>query len=165
MKTIKLLLLFVFAISVSCAQKSPREQATGTIDGVAVTVDYGSPSVKGRTIWGGLESYGEVWRAGANGNTTVSFDKDVIISGNHLTAGKYGFFIIPAEKGDWIVIFNKENDEWGAFSYKQEEDALRVNVTPEFVGDNQEQLNYSIGENAINFAWEKARLTIPVSSK
>jgi hypothetical protein len=165
MKTIKLLLLFVFVATVSCAQQSPREQAEGNIDGVAVIIDYGAPSVKGRTIWGGLESYGKVWRAGANGNTTISFDKNVMINGKDLSADTYGFFIIPNEKGDWTVIFNKKNDEWGAFSYNQEEDALRVNITPKFTDDNQEQLKYSVEENTIEFAWEKARLTIPVSSK
>jgi hypothetical protein len=166
MRIIKIIVLIIFITFISCNKKSPREQSTGTIDGIAiVVVDYGAPSVKGRTIWGGLEAYGDVWRAGANGNTTVSFDKDVIISGNNLAAGTYGFFIIPNEKGDWTVIFNKENDEWGAFSYKQEEDALRINVTPSFVNDTQEQLLYSIGDNTIDFAWEKARLAIPISSK
>ncbi len=165
MKTFKLLLLFVFTVSISCAQKSPREQVKGTIDGIAIAIDYGAPSVKGRTVWGGLEKYGKVWRAGANENTTISFDKNVTINGKDLPAGKYGFFIIPNEKGDWTVIFNKKNDKWGAYSYKQKEDALRVDVTPKFVDDVHEQLNYSVGENAINFAWEKVRLAIPVSSK
>jgi len=165
MKNIKLILLFVFAVSVSCAQKSPREKVEGKIDGVTVAIDYGAPSVKGRTVWGGLEAYGKVWRAGANENTTISFDNDVKISGKDLPAGTYGFFIIPNEKGDWTIIFNKKNDGWGAYSYKQEEDALRVSSTPGFVNDNQEQLLYSVGKNSINFAWEKARLTLSVSKK
>jgi hypothetical protein len=162
MKAIKLLLVFFFVTTISCAQESPRQVAEGNINKVNISIDYGAPSVKGRTVWGGLEQYGKVWRAGANENTTISFDKDVKISGKKLTAGKYGFFIIPVENGDWTVIFNKKNDSWGAFSYNQEEDALRVNVKPEFVNDTQEQLKYSIEEKVINFAWEKARLSIPV---
>ncbi|MCF6348207.1 MAG: DUF2911 domain-containing protein [Flavobacteriaceae bacterium] len=165
MKTIKLLLLFVFVASISYAQKSPKQQAEGNIAGIAVAVDYGAPSVKGRTVWGKLEKYGKVWRAGANENTTISFDKDVMVNGKDLPAGKYGFFIIPNESGDWTIIFNKKNDAWGAYSYKQEEDALRIDIAPKFVDDSQEQLLYSVGENAIDFAWEKARLTIPISSK
>jgi len=165
MKKFNILFLLIFVFSISCAQKSPREKAEGKIDGVTIAIDYGAPSVKGRTVWGGLEAYDKVWRAGANENTTVSFDKDVTISGKDLPAGKYGFFIIPSEKGDWTIIFNKKNDGWGAYSYKKEEDALRVSSTPNFVSDNQEQLLYSVGENSINFAWEKARLTIPVLSK
>ena len=127
-----------------------------------VSIDYGAPSVKGRQIWGGLEKYGKVWRAGANENTNVSFDKEVKIGGKSLAAGKYGFFIIPNENAEWTVIFNKKNDAWGAYSYKEADDALRVNVKPNFVSENQEQLKYEVGEDAILFAWEKARLSIPV---
>ena len=145
-------------------KKSPRKNATGTINNVNVTIDYGSPSVKGRTIWGGLEKYDKVWRAGANENTTVAFDNDVVIDGKALKSGKYGFFIIPKKDGDWVVIFNTKNDAWGAYSYKESQDALRVSVTPEFVNDNQEALAYSVDKDAINFAWAKARLSIPVKT-
>lgn len=162
MKVIKLLIVFFFVATISCAQESPREKAEGDINKVTVSIDYGAPSVKGRTVWGGLEQYGKVWRAGANDNTTVSFDKDVQIAGKKLAAGKYGFFIIPAENGEWTVIFNKKNDSWGAFSYNQEEDALRVEIKPEFVNDVQEQLLYTVDKKAIIMAWDKARLTIPV---
>ena len=165
MKKLSLLVCFVLIASVSFAQKSPRKNATGTINSVNVTVDYGSPSVKGRTVWGGLEKYNKVWRAGANENTTVTFDNNVTIGGKSLKAGKYGFFIIPKKDGDWIAIFNTKNDAWGAYSYKESEDAVRVNVKPEFVKDNQESLAYEVDKNAINFAWEKARLSIPVSTK
>ena len=165
MKKLSFLLCFVLITSVACAQKSPRKSATGSINNVAVTVDYGAPSVKGRTIWGGLEKYDKVWRAGANENTTVTFDNDVTIGGTSLKAGKYGFFIIPKKDGAWTVIFNTKNDAWGAYSYKESEDAARLDVKPEFVDDVQEALMYSVGKNAINFAWDKARLTIPVKTK
>ena len=154
----------MFTVSISCAQKSPREQANGTIDGINISVDYGSPSVKGRTIWGGLEQYGNVWRAGANGNTTVSFDKDVLIGSKKLKAGKYGFFIMPNENTDWVIIFNSKNDSWGAYSYNKNEDILRLKLLPSFVEDTQEALKYSIDESSIGFAWGKARLLIPIKS-
>jgi len=160
----KIILLFVFAVSISCAQKSPREQANGTIDGINISVDYGSPSVKDRTIWGGLEQYGSVWRAGANGNTTISFDKDVLIGSKKLKAGKYGFFIIPNENADWVIIFNSKNDAWGAFSYNESEDVLRLKLLPSFVDDTQEALKYSVNESFIDFAWGKARLSILIKS-
>jgi len=164
MKKIKLLLIFVAIASISCAQKSPRLQAEGTINGVNISVDYGAPSVKGRTVWGGLEKYGKVWRAGANENTTVTFDKNVSINNTVVSAGKYGFFIIPNEKGDWTVILNEKNDGWGAYSYNEEEDVLRFNIKPTFVDENQEQLKYTVKENNIHFAWEKVRLNIPLKS-
>ncbi len=147
---------------VASAQKSPRKQAEGTINGIKVAVDYSAPSVKGRKIWGGLESYGKVWRAGADSNTTVSFDKTVKVGGKSLAAGKYGFFIIPNEKGSWVVIFNKRNADWGAYSYDKNQDAVRVEIAPEFVSDNQEALNYSVSASSLDFAWEKARLSISV---
>ena len=162
MKKNALLIIAFFASSFVFGQ-SPREQAKGVIAKVNIEIDYGSPSVKGRKVWGGLESYGKVWRAGANQNTTVTFDQDVKVAGKALPAGKYGFFIIPNENEEWVVIFNKKNADWGAFSYDVAEDALRVKVKPEFVSENQEALSYAVERSAITFAWEFARLKIPVS--
>lgn len=164
MKKIKLLLVFVLITTLSFAQKSPKQQATGTIDGVSITIDYSAPSVKGRTIWGDLVKYDKVWRAGANENTTFSFDKDVTINGKDLPAGKYGFFIIPNEKGDWTIIFNTKNDSWGAMKYKEKEDALRVNITPTITGENQEQLFFGVMDSIL-FSWEKVSLNIKVAAK
>jgi hypothetical protein len=163
MKKSTLMIIALFVSGVSFGQESPRKQAEGVVGKVSIIVDYGSPSVRGRTVWGGLEPYGKVWRAGANQNTTVSFDKAVKVGGNVLPAGKYGFFIIPNEKSDWVVIFNKRNADWGAFSYDINEDALRLKIKPQFVKENQETLKYSVDNQGIVFAWEKVRLTIPLS--
>ena len=148
---------------------SPRKQASGNIDGVAVNVDYGSPAVKDREIWGGLEAYGKVWRAGANETTSMEFDKDVTINGESLPAGKYGFYLIPNEEGAWVAIFNEEwsreeHDSWGAYNYKQDKDVLRVDVEPTWADDVQERLMYSVGDGSVNFAWEKARVSLEVKS-
>ncbi len=158
------LLIFSFS-SVAIAQKSPRMQANGVANGVTVDIDYSAPSVKERKVWGGLEAYDAVWRAGADKNTTISFDKAVKVGGENLTAGKYGFFIIPKKEGDWVAIFNKKNDGWGAYGYDQNEDALRLNIKPEWKDKNQEQLNYSVIDNAIVFAWEKLKLSLPISGQ
>ena len=162
MRILSLVLVLVMTASISCAQKSPRKQVEGTVGDVTISIDYGAPSVKGRKIWGGLEKYDVVWRAGGNENTTVTFDSDVKVAGESLPAGKYGFFIIPRESGEWVVIFNKKNDAWGAYSYSEEEDALRVELAPEMVEENQEELMYAVGSDGILFGWEKARLNIPV---
>ena len=157
---------FLFALLVSTslmAQKSPRKQAEGQVAKVSIKVDYGSPFVKGRKIWGDLEAYGKVWRAGANENTTIEFSEDVKIKGESLAAGKYGFFIIPQENDDWVLIFNKKNDAWGAYSYDAKDDALRVKVKPKFVSDNMESLTYAVERAGITFGWADARLMIPVS--
>jgi hypothetical protein len=106
-----------------------------------ITITYSRPGVKGRKIWGELVPYGLApgnryskdqpypWRAGANENTTIEFGKDILVEGEALPAGKYGIHMIPSEK-DWIIIFSKNNSAWGSFQYNQEEDALRVTVTP-----------------------------------
>jgi hypothetical protein len=162
----KLSLLFALFIAFSFtseAQKSPRMQAEGEVFGAKVVVDYGAPSVRDRVIWGGLEDYGKVWRAGANENTTISFSKDVKFNETTIPAGKYGFFIIPNQDSDWVLILNKRNADWGAYKYDQKEDVIRVNVTPTLTNENQEVLQYVIAENTIIFSWEKARLVFPFS--
>ena len=163
-KLILFLALFVSFSIAADAQKSPRKQAEGEVLGTKIEIDYGAPSVRGRTIWGGLEAYNVVWRAGANENTTVAFDKEVTIGGKKLAAGKYGFFIIPKKEGDWTVIFSTKNAEWGAYSYKEKNDALRLDVSPNWSKESQEQLSYSVEGNDIVFAWEKVTLKLPISA-
>ena len=162
MKKFKLLLMLLLVTSITFAQKSPRKQTSGKVGDVAVTIDYGAPSVKERTIWGELVKFDEVWRAGANENTTFSFDKDIKIGKNTVKAGKYGFFIIPSEKKEWVIILNSKNDAWGANAYKQEEDILRMNVKPDYMDSNQEELDYAIGEKEIVIKWAKVKIVIPV---
>lgn len=162
MQKFKLLLLFVLVTSISCAQKSPRKEAKGMISKTTIIADYGSPSVKGRTIWGGLVPYGKVWRAGANENTTVSFDKNVTIGGKELKAGKYGFFIIPNKDSDWVAIFSSVNNAWGSNKYSATNDVVRVKIAPTFVADVQEDMQFNVGKSSLDFAWAKARLSIPV---
>ena len=162
MNKLKITLIFLLIATVTFAQESPRKQATGKVGTVTVDVDYGAPSVKGRTIWGELVPFEKVWRAGANENTTISFDTDVVIGETTVPAGKYGFFIIPNENDDWVIVLSSKNDAWGSNGYKQEDDILRLNVTPEFVDDLQEQLEYAVGDEGIQFAWENARFIIPI---
>lgn len=136
--------------------------ATGTVDGVEVTVEYGRPSVKGRTIWGGLVPWGEVWRAGADEATTVAFASDVRIEGETLPAGTYSFFAIPGED-EWTVIFNKTAQQWGAFRYDAGEDALRVTVEPR-EADMVETLEYAIEGDELILRWEKLAVPVTVSA-
>lgn len=162
MKKLKFTLLFLLIATVTFAQESPRKQATGKIGNLTVDIDYGAPSVKGRSIWGELVPYEKVWRAGANKNTTFSFDKDVKIGKNTVKAGKYGFFIIPSQNKEWTIILNSKNDAWGSNAYKQEDDILRMNVKPDYVDHNQEELNYAVGEKEIIIKWAKVKIVIPV---
>ena len=110
-------------------RKSQNAQVSQTIGITNVTVKYSRPLVSGRKVWGGLVPYGEVWRAGANENTVITFPDPVTIEGKPLDKGTYGLFMLPTEN-EWTIIFSKTNTAWGAFTYKPEEDVLRVTVKP-----------------------------------
>lgn len=163
MTKFKLTLVLLLVATITFAQKSPRKQASGKIDGVAINVDYGAPSVKGRVIWGELVPFNKVWRAGANENTTVTFKKEVTIKDSSIPAGKYGLFIIPSEEGEWTVIFSKKNDAWGSNGYSEENDQLRIKVSANKVPKSTEQMTFTIDkDNGILFNWENTLLLIPV---
>ncbi|GGZ37767.1 hypothetical protein GCM10007049_33760 [Echinicola pacifica] len=142
---------------------SPMKSSEAKINGKGIFIQYGAPSVKGRTIWGNLEAYGEVWRTGANEATYVSFEQDVMVEGKSVPAGKYSLFTIPAEKGPWTVILNKDWDlEHGHFQYNEKNDVIRVQVQPEWKEDIQEQLKITVTEPGIVVRWEKLNLPIKV---
>lgn len=146
---------------------SPPAQASATTaDGVKITIDYSAPNVKGREVWGPLVEFDKVWRTGANEATTIEFSKDVTIDGKKLTAGKYSLFtIIPKEGNDVTVIINKEANQWGAFKYKESEDALRFKVKSTKVAEVQEALKFDVNKNGkVDFAWEKLRFSFNVKA-
>ena len=165
--------IFLFSGTDNFSQKkeevriSPKAAVMQTVGFTNVTIDYGRPGVKGRTIWGGLVPYNVVWRAGANEATKITFTSDVKINGKKLKAGSYGFFTIPTTK-NWTIIFNKVADQWGAFEYNDVEDALRVEVTPEKENNCwQEWLAYSITKTSDNTAvvrleWEKLKVPFTI---
>jgi hypothetical protein len=137
---------------------SPRKQLTGTAAGAAVTIDYGSPFVKGRTIWGDLVPYDKVWRTGANAATTIEFATDVTIEGQSLAAGKYALFTIPGMES-WQVVFNTTTDQWGSGSYDEANNALVVTVTPQAREEMAESMDFTLDGDAVVLHWE--RLMVP----
>lgn len=141
---------------------SPAEMAQGKINGAAITINYSSPAVKNRVIWGDLVPFGKVWRAGANEATTFETNKDVTIEGKKLPAGTYSFFVIP-EKGSATVIFNKVAKQWGSISYDEKEDALRVKVKPQVRKEKAERLMYAVSPKMITLSWDN--WDIPVMIK
>jgi len=142
-------------------QPSPFASVTQRIGVNDVTVVYHRPGVKGRKVWGELVPYDQVWRAGANEATTISFSEDVTVEGRSLPAGTYSFFAIPG-KQEWSLVFNKEAKQWGAFTYKEAQDALRVKVTPK-AAPAEEWLSYRFRDLTLNsaivvLAWEKLEI-------
>src|SRR3979411_2698680 len=105
-----------------------------------ITINYHRPLANSRQIWGKVVPYGQVWRAGANENTTIQFTDPVSIEGKSLDRGFSGLHLRPAEN-EWTVIFSKVSSAWGSFTYKDSEDALRVTVKPQ-PADFHEALAY-----------------------
>ncbi|MBX9782434.1 MAG: DUF2911 domain-containing protein [Chitinophagaceae bacterium] len=169
-KFLGLLPVFIslFVIS-ACGQgdKSKRpsppastEMKAGT---ATIKINYSAPSVKGREIWGKLVPYGEVWRTGANEATTFETDADIKVEGQTLPKGKYALFTIPG-KDEWVIIFNKTADQWGAFNYKKENDALRVTVRPGLAPAMQEQLKIEGHvDGSVSIVWEKIEVIFTVT--
>ena len=127
-----------------------------------MTIDYSSPAVKGRPLWGGLVPNGEIWRTGANEATVFEVSQNVVINGEELAAGKYGLFTIPGE-GEWTVIFNTVWDQWGAFNYEDGKDALRITVPTNQEADAKEGLEFQIDDQGqVRFQWDKLSFTFSV---
>lgn len=158
------LLTMIVSVFANAQEKkviSPAETAKGKINGANITINYGSPSVRGRVIWGELVPYGQVWRAGANDATTFETDKEITVAGQKLPAGKYSFFIIP-EKDNATIIFNTEAKQWGAYDYSEKKDQLRIKVKPQVKSDVTEKLLYTVNKDNVSLSWEKWNFVIPV---
>ncbi|WP_456437148.1 DUF2911 domain-containing protein [Psychroserpens sp.] len=130
---------------------SPDKKVYQKIGYTEIEIQYGSPSINNRQIWGDLVSYGKVWRAGANSATTIEFYSSVKIDGKTLEKGKYSFFLIPKEKEKWTAIFNKVSKQWGAFKYNKKEDALRLEVSPRTTKSKNESLIYTINQTGFKY--------------
>ena len=155
------LLLSVTACAQNQTKPSPPASAELKAGDATIKINYSAPSVKGREIWGKLVPYGEVWRTGANEATVFETDKDIKVEGKTLAAGKYSLFTIPGEK-EWVIIFNKNPKQWGAYSYKSAEDVLRVTVTPT-AAEMTETLKIDGANGKVTISWEKLAVAFNVA--
>ena len=180
-----LLLTFLVVSESSLAQvrqpiASPYAKVMEEVGLTDITIRYARPAVNGREIWGGLVPNGFAsalpnfgngkdfpWRVGANTNTTISFEHDVLIDGQKLPAGTYGLHMIPSE-AEWVIVFSNDADHWGSFFYEESNDALRVTVTPEKV-PFKERLTYEFmdqdGQGALTIAllWGEKKVPFRVA--
>ncbi|MEY2901099.1 MAG: hypothetical protein RLY89_205 [Bacteroidota bacterium] len=168
----KLILLSSFAMFIGQAimaqdakpKPSPIAKATETIvSGATITIDYSQPSVKGRTIGTNLEPMpGKVWRTGANDATVFETTQDVMVQGQKLPAGKYGLFSV-VNNGEWSIIFNKTFKQWGAFQYKEADDALRVKAKADKAPEFHEKMSFEIAKSGdITLYWGDNRVVFQV---
>lgn len=165
------ILLFLFTISTSAQQNLTLPDASQyatvmqQIGFAEIKIDYHRPGVKGRQIWGAIVPYDQVWRAGANQNTTISFSRDVIIEGRNIPAGIYGLHMIPTEK-DWTIILSRDYRAWGSFFYVEGNDLMRFKTTPEAC-EFQEWLIYSFDEvtpssTIASLKWDKLKIPFEI---
>lgn len=170
MRKITLFLILILAAlplvaQVQLPRASPTASVSQTIGTTKITIDYHRPGMKGRTIWGDLVPFGKVWRTGANEATTITFTDPVKIEGKEVAAGKYALFTIPgADK--WTFILSSDPGQFGAFSYDEKKDSLRVEVTPS-PAPAAEWMRFTIEPTSptaatIMLNWEKTAVPIRV---
>ncbi len=144
---------------------SPAASVSRTVGTCKISVDFCSPGVKGRAIFGGMVPYGEVWRTGANQPTTIEFSEPVTFGGKEVAAGKYLLATIPG-KESWTVILNSHHEQWGTYAYRESEDVARVSVRVTSI-EPAEWFDIQLSPKSrtavdLNLVWERTRVTVPI---
>lgn len=157
---------FAQSLVLDLPRQSQHAKVTQRIGITDIAISYHRPLVNDRKVWGGLVPYGQVWRAGANENTTITFSDPVTIEGKALDKGTYGLHMIP-NADEWTIIFSKNSTSWGSFTYDQAEDALRVTVKPQPV-EMHNALTYDFDQvkpdsTVVELEWEKVAVPFKVS--
>ena len=153
-----------FAQDYSVPAASPRQKVEQQFSMSKVSVDYGRPGVKGRKIFGELVPFGQVWRAGANSSTKVTFGQAVNFGGKIVPAGTYGLFVVPSEK-EWKIILNKDFQQWGSYTYDAKQDVVDIVVPVNKLADKQEWFEITLNptdENSGNLVikWDFSQAEI-----
>lgn len=148
---------------------SPHTSAMAMVGDAHIHIDYSSPGVRDRIIFGGLLAYDQIWQAGAHMATWIETNKDLQIDGKTLPKGKYGFFTIPS-KDNWIIIFNSNWEQHGKDEYDEKNDVLRFKVTPKIFEEIKEHLEYKVtkttdNSGTISLSWEKVIVEFPFEVK
>lgn len=157
---------FTFAQILETPRPSPNATVTQTVGVTQISIDYSSPGVKKRTIWGELVPYGEIWRTGANEVTSITFDDVVTINGKELAAGTYGIHTIPGET-EWQIIFSGDTKVDDGSQFDEKKEVLRINVKPEEAPFIERMIfiftNTTDDKTTVNLCWEKLKVSFDVS--
>jgi len=157
--------LSVYAQAPTLPAPSPAASVSQVFGITKIEINYSSPGVKGRQIWGSLIPYDSIWRTGANQATNISFSTDVIINGTTVKKGKYALFTIPG-RNNWTIILNTDADQFGAFNYKKSLDVARFTATTQ-MGDMKERMAFMIDPTSdssatVTLCWEKLKVSFSV---
>ncbi len=150
-------------------KRSIKSAAIGKIGDASITINYHSPAVRGRTIWGGLVTYNDVWVTGAHSATSMEIDREIVIAGTAIAPGKYAIFSIPGKK-EWTIIINKNWEQHLTDDYLETEDVVRIKVKPIQQKKLTERLQYFIedsnnGNGRIAIVWELLRIEFNLRTK
>jgi hypothetical protein len=170
----RLLGLCAFGLTATLCAQTPKidfpapsptatlKQRVGLTD---IEITYSRPGAKGRQVFGNVVPYGQVWRTGANNATKITFSTDANFGGAAIPAGSYALFTIPA-KDDWTIILNKVTGQWGAYTYDEKNDVVRVNAKATSLSRTVETFTIDVNDirdesATLNLTWENTRVSIP----
>ena len=170
----KIILTAFLAVSVSAYSQwnipaaSPRQSVEQQFSMSKISLDYGRPAVKGRKVFGELVPFGQVWRAGANSATKITFEQSIDFGGKVVPAGTYGVFVIPQEK-EWKIILNKDANQWGAYSYDERLNIVDITVPTQKLTEAQEVFEIALNpkdENNVDmvFKWDITKVIVPLKT-
>lgn len=170
----KIILTAFLAVSVSAYSQwnipaaSPRQSVEQQFSMSKISLDYGRPAVKGRKVFGELVPFGQVWRAGANSATKITFEQSIDFGGKVVPAGTYGVFVIPQEK-EWKIILNKDANQWGAYSYDERLNVIDITVPTQKLTEAQEVFEIALNpkdENNVDmvFKWDLTKVIVPLKT-
>lgn len=150
------------AVKIAFPDASPAATLKQRVGVTDVEISYNRPGMKGRTVFGGLVPYGEIWRTGANTATKLTFSTDVKLNGTAIPAGTYELFTIPG-KTEWMIIIHKNMSQWGSYAYDQKNDVARFKVTPSTLGSAVETMVFGLSDvhndsATLYISWEKTRV-------
>ena len=169
--TINYLLPLCCLMAIRCSsdpqkRPSPLRSDSSSVHNVATYIEFSSPAVRGREIFGEgpdfLVPHGEIWRTGANNATFLSIAGDLSIDTFKLDSGSYSIFTIP-EKDEWVLIFNKEWDQWGSYNYQDSLDEFRMKVKAKYADQVQERMLFYFADDSLKFRWDKVRWAVPIN--
>ena len=146
---------------------SPLKFTMLELEDAHIHIEYSSPSVRNRIIFGGLLPFDEVWQAGAHYVTWLETDKDLIVNNRSLEKGKYAIFMIPRRDNDWSIIFNSRWNQHGKDEYNESEDVIRFDVKPNIDNEFTESLTYKLekiddSSAKFSFSWEKTKIQFDI---
>jgi hypothetical protein len=161
MKNLITVLALLIATTYLFAQEQLSPRIKTKADGIEIS--YGQPSKRGRVIFGDLVPYNELWRAGANEATEITFNKDVSFGGKTVREGTYTLFVIPKEM-EWIIILNSQSGQWGSYDYEKykAKNIAEITVPTYNINEGVEKLTYTISKGTMKIEWDHTGVSIPL---